>query len=323
MLIGFSLLTAAQNNAIFKGGSADGWDAKNYIQNSNSIFKGGNNDGWTSLNYIQQNTNIFKGGSGDGWDSKNYTQSNISIFRGGNGDGWDSRNYVQFNTGIFKGGSGDGWDSKNYVQLSLGIYKGGIGDGWASTYLPQTPVPVTFIYFNAQKQGQTASLLNWKTSQEINSAYFDVEQSTDAVYFTYIGRVNAAGNSQLPIEYYFTDNNPSSGLNYYRIKQVDIDGHFTYTPSRLVRFDETNAAGVKYYPNPTNGLLHIELLAPTKKETRLVNITNAVGVVMNQLKLEASNDPYLQVDLGNYPKGIYFIQLKTASINSIERIVLQ
>lgn len=346
-LIIFTVLSSflmAQNNAIFKGGNSDGWDAKNYQQISSNIFKGGNADGWASLNYSQQTGNIFKGGAGDGWDSKNYIPSTTSIFKGGigdgwdskgyiqistgifkggNGDGWDSKNYVQQSTGIFKGGDGDGWDSKNFIQLSAGIFKGGIGDGWASNYIPMSPIPVTFLYFNAHKQGEIASVLNWKTSQEINSAYFDVERSSDAVNFIAIGRVNAAGNSQVPVAYFFTDNSPLTGFNYYRLKQVDIDGHFILTPARVVRFDNIGSGAVKYYPNPTNGLLNIELPVQIAGEIKVVNITNAAGIVLNQFKLGSSSNPLLQLDLGKYPKGIYFIQVKTNAVNSTQRIVLQ
>lgn len=325
-LIIFTALSScimAQNNAIFKGGNSDGWDLKNYQQTSSSIFKGGHADGWTSLNYAQQTTNIFKGGTGDGWDSKNYIQSTTSIFKGGIGDGWDSKNYVQTSTGIFKGGDGDGWDSRNYIQSSIGIYKGGIGDGWASNYIPMSPIPVTFLYFNANKQSATSALLNWKTSQEINSSYFDVERSIDAVNFVYIGRVSAAGNSQIPVEYYFTDNHPATGLNYYRLKQVDIDAHFVYTPTRLVRFGESGTGLVKYYPNPTSGVLNIELTQQMISEAKVINITNLAGIVLNQFKLESNGNAILQVDLSRYPKGIYFIQVKTVSTNSTQRVILQ
>lgn len=322
-LTGITSIAIAQNNAIFKGGTADGWDMKNYIQNSGNIFKGANGDGWASLSYIQSGGNIFKGGTGDGWDSQNYIQSTISIFKGGIGDGWDSRNYVQISSGIFTGGIGDGWDSKNYMQLNKGIYTGGIGDGWASTYKPMGPIPVNFLYFNAKKQGETAALLNWKTSQELNSAYFNIERSTDAVNFSYIGRVSAAGNSQVPVEYYFTDNNPASGLNYYRLKQVDIDGHFVYTPSRLVRFDALDAGNVRYFPNPTNGMLYIELTESMSKEDKVLNISNAAGIVLNQLKLGTGTNQLLQVNLGRYPKGVYFVQVRTATVNSTQRVVLQ
>ena len=291
----------AQNPAIFKGGSADGWISANYLQAGSNIFKGGNADGWSSLNFSQNTTNIFHGGVADGWVSQNYSQSSSNIF---------------------KGGAGDGWDMKNFIQSDFNIFTGGIGDGWASTYRPQGPLPVTFLYFDARREG-TAALLNWKTSQENNSAYFDIERSADAVNYTYIEQINAAGNSQIPLEYYFTDNKPYSGLNYYRLRQVDIDGHFIYTPSRLVRFEDINAGLVKYYPNPTNGVLNIGLPPALIKEAKVINVTNAAGIVLMQLKAEGNSDPVVQLNFLNYPKGIYFVQVKTNSANSVQRIVLQ
>ncbi|MCY7292405.1 MAG: hypothetical protein LH615_09510, partial [Ferruginibacter sp.] len=222
--------TMAQNNAIFKGGTADGWVSQKYTQNSSNIFKGGIADGWVSLNYSQQTSNIFKGGTADGWDAKNYVQSSASIFKGGIGDGWDAKNYVQSSVGIFKGGIGDGWDTKNYVQSSAGIFKGGFGDGWASSYLPQGPLPVTFLYFTAQKQGNNAAVVQWRTGSETNTAYFDVERSADAVNFEFTGKVFASGNAS-GMSYSFTDYHPLKGINYYRLKQVDKNNRFVYTPA--------------------------------------------------------------------------------------------
>ena len=338
------LITSAQNNAIFQGGSGDGvnrlsfaqagndiftggsgsgWIKTSFAQTANNIFTGGSGDGWNNTTFIQAANNIFTGGSGDGWNSTSFLQAGNNIFTGGDGDGWNSTSFLQTGNSIFNGGNGDGWNAVSFLQAGNNIFTGGVGDGWSSTYRPMGPIPVTFVYFNAQKQGQMASLLNWKTSQEINSAYFNVERSSDAVNFNYIGRVSAAGNSQLPIEYYFTDNYPASGLNYYRLKQIDIDGHFTYTPSRLVRFDGSDAGVVKYFPNPTNGILNIELTTSMKKEAKVVNITNAAAVVMNQFKLGINTDQFIQIDLGRYPKGVYFIQVKTETVNSTQRVVLQ
>lgn len=320
-----SLGTFAQNNAIFKGGSADGWVSQNFLQSSTNIFRGGTADGWASQNIIQNNSNIFKGGSGDGWNSLNYLQaggSNANIFKGGSGDGWVTLNYLQSNISIFTGGISDGWDSKNYMQSNVSLFKGGTGDGWASTYRPQGTLPVTLLSFTAQKQGSLASLLLWKTSQEINSARFDVESSNDAVAFSKIGSVNAAGNSSVPVSYSFIDNNPVKGMNYYRLKQVDADGRFIYTPARLVTFDVLNPATVKYYPNPTNGILTIELSSANGNEARVINISNSIGVVVNQIKIPASVGAKMKIDLSHYAKGTYFIQLRTATINSTERIIL-
>ena len=291
-----------QNNAIFFGGTADGWNSKNFVQISSNIFKGGMADGWSTQNYIQSGGNIFRGGSGDGWEYKNYIQTSL---------------------GIFKGGAGDGWDYKNYVQTSPGIFKGGIGDGWASDYKPQGPVPVNFVWFTANKLHEKQALLNWKTAQEINSAFFLVERSNDALIFNAIGSVQAAGNSSLGIEYSFTDLQPASGLNYYRLKQVDLDGRFIYTPTRVIRFNEPDAGFVKYFPNPTRGMVYIELSGTMARESKLINISNAAGVVVDQVKLGAVSNNIISVNLDKYARGIYFIQIKTPTANSTQRIILK
>ena len=248
---------------------------------------------------------------------------NNAIFKGGTADGWSSNNFVQASTSIFKGGAGDGWAAQNFVQSNKSIFAGGFGDGWASTYRPQGPLPVTLIYFTAEKLNAASSILKWQTSQEANSNYFEVQRSNDAISFLPIGKVAAAGNSVIAINYNFTDLKPLGGVNYYRLKQVDKDGKSTYTPARLVKFDVENAGAVKYFPNPTNGLVNIEITDAMRTEAKVINICNAAGVVVNQLKIDANNSSLFTIDLSHYAKGIYFIQVKTANTNSTQRIVLQ
>ncbi len=313
----------AQNNPIFGGGNADGFDKTNFAQASNNIFGGGNADGWTKIAFAQAENNIFAGGVGDGWDTAAFAQPVNNIFNGGSGDGWDKTTFAQALNNIFNGGNGDGWDKTAFTQPSNNIFFGGQGDGWANTYRPMGPLPITLEYFTARKNNTTSAMLNWKTLQEINTAFFEVERSNDAIDFKKIGIVKAAGNSSEDIEYFFIDNNPIQGMNYYRLKQIDADGKFIYTLARLVIFDKLDAATVKYYPNPTNGILMIELSVINSNEIRVLNICNAAGVFVNQLKIAANAGNKMQIDLSKYAKGIYFIQVKTATINSTERIILK
>jgi len=318
----FSTLTMAQNNAIFKGGNGDGWSSVNHVQVSNNIFKGGNSDGWAAQTYVQSTAGIFKGGSGDGWDAKSYIQGTTAIFKGGSSDGWSALNFIQGSSGIFYGGQGDGWDSNNRSQTNVSIFSGGIGDGWASTYKPMGPIPVSFLYFNAFAKNNR-SLLEWKTSQEINSAYFDVERSIDAIHYEFIGKVNAAGNSQVPVAYQFTDLQPLNGLNYYRLKQVDLDGRFIYTPTRLVRFSNLQITPVKMYPNPTAGMLFIVIPAEFAAGSKVINISNASGIVLNQVRIGYNSNAVIKIDMSIYPKGIYFIQAIAGNLNSVQRIIVE
>ncbi len=337
------LITSAQNNPIFQGGAGDGITKRSFAQAGSNIFTGGSGDGWMKSSFTQANTNIFIGGTGDGWNKANFSQAGNAIFRGGEADGWSKTTFLQpgnsiFNGGdgdgwskttflqagnaIFNGGEGDGWNSTSFLQPGNNIFNGGRGDGWSSTYIPTGPLPVTFIYFNATKQNEITALLNWKTSQEINSSHFEVERSNDAVNFTYIGRVTASGNSSSAINYFFTDYQPAKGLNYYRLKQVDLDGKFIYTAARLVRFDQIDEGKVKYYPNPTNGILNIELTKEMQAEMKIINISNAAGILVKQFRVAANTEAVVLVNMNKFPKGVYFIQVRTTTVNSTGRIVL-
>jgi hypothetical protein len=321
---GFDKISFAQaNNNIFTGGVADGWNKTAFTQAENNIFTGGFGDGWDTAAFAQPVNNIFNGGNSDGWDKTSFAQALNNIFNGGIGDGWDKTTFAQAVNNIFNGGIGDGWDKTTFAQPMNNIFFGGQGDGWANTYRPMGPLPITLEYFTARKNTATSSILNWKTLQEINTASFDIERSNDAIGFKKIGAVNAAGNSNVGIEYSFIDNNPLQGMIYYRLKQIDINGRFVYTPARLIIFDKLDAATVKYYPNPTNGILTIELSIANSNEIRVVNICNTVGAVVNQLKIAENAGSKMQIDLSKYAKGIYFIQVKTATVNSTERIILQ
>lgn len=320
---GISRLSFAQAGSnIFTGGNGDGWIKSSFTQSSTNIYIGGTGDGWNKTNFLQPGSDIFRGGEADGWSKTSFLQPGNAIFKGGEGDGWSKTTFLQAGNDIFTGGDGDGWNSTSFLQSGNDIFNGGSGDGWSSTYLPTSPLPVTFIYFNASKQNETTAILNWKTSQEINTSHFEVERSNDAVNFSYKGRVAASGNSSSAVNYFFSDYKPASGLNYYRLKQVDIDGKFVYTAARLVRFDQLDEAKVKYYPNPTNGILNIELTSAMQAEMKIINISNAAGIVVKHFTVGANSDGVLLVNMTKLPKGVYFIQVRTTSVNSTSRIVL-
>lgn len=314
---------ASASHAIFVGGTGDGFNRAANISTSNNIFVGGFGDGWNTSTNTSTSNAIFLGGVGDGWNTAANTSVSNTIFIGGIGDGWNVAANSSVSNTIFVGGIGDGWNRTANVSVSNSIFSGGVGDGWASTYRPMGGLPVTFLYFIAQKQGATVALLSWKTAQESNSSHYDVERSNDGVNFYYIGKVNANGNTSAESKYSFTDNAPAKGFNYYRLKQVDRDGRFIYTVARVLNFDILDAGMVKYYPNPTIGILNIELTDEMKAGNKWITISNTAGIVVDQVKLSQNNNSIIRVNLRKYPKGIYFIHVKTTSCSSTQRVVLQ
>lgn len=324
-LVAYSPDTTGQNNPIFSGGPGDGSSKTSTAQAGEDIFSGGAGDGFSFLHFSQNGNDIFKGSTGDGWSTLNKIPVADMIFTGGDGDGWNGRQTARPNVDLFfAGGDGDGWTTLQTAKPIVdSIFSGGIGDGWASTYRPNTPLPVTLLYFNAQKKDESKALLTWETSSEINSAWFDVERSSDAVNFSPMGRVKAAGNSSTPVEYNFVDPAPLKGANFYRLKQVDLDAKYKYSPSRSLVFGEQVKNNLQCYPNPTTGKFKLVVPVNTATERCVVNIFNINGIVVKQIRLEAGYNNPVVTDLSGLAKGIYVVQAVAAGKSWMERIILQ
>ncbi len=332
-----------QNNPIFQGGIADGVDKTNFAQlgnnivtggagngnananftqAGNSIFTGNTGDGSSNIVFLQAANNIFSGGSDDGWHSTNFVQAGNNIFGGGNADGWSGTNFVQAGNAIFAGGVDDGWNVTNFVQAGNSIFAGGNGDGWnAMYYKPLVALPVVYIYFKVKKIDNIAEI-DWQTNSETNAANYEIQRGTDALQFITIGKINAKGNSKEVNNYKYLDENPSKSINYYRIKQVDLDGKYTYTPARALNFSDLNSATVKYFPNPTQGHLNIEIAETLQNEIKIINIFNELGIVVGHQKIGEIGENNLKIDMTGLPKGIYFIQIISKNLNSSQKIML-
>ena len=116
------------------------------------------------------------------------------------------------------------------------------------------PLPVSLVDFTATKQNKVVDL-NWQTSIEQNSSYFDVEFSRDGSKFESIGKVKASASSSTLKNYSLKHLSPVNGLNYYRLKLVDVDGSFTYSTVRTVKF--SNSTSIAIMPNPTADRVYI------------------------------------------------------------------
>lgn len=117
-----------------------------------------------------------------------------------------------------------------------------------------TPIPVELISFEGKAENNKVKLV-WRTAMEINNDYFAVERSKDGKRFEKIGEVKGYGYSNTILNYSFTDENPYSGLSYYRLKQNDYNGDFEY--SRIISVRNISnvqvTAGIEVFPNPSTG----------------------------------------------------------------------
>ena len=95
-------------------------------------------------------------------------------------------------------------------------------------------LPITLLSFTGHNTVDGNSI-QWQTASEHNNDYFNIEKTSDGETFENIGYIKGAGNSTYPTTYLFTDYNSNRDINYYRLKQTDFDGKFTY--SDLISID--------------------------------------------------------------------------------------
>lgn len=116
-------------------------------------------------------------------------------------------------------------------------------------------LPITLLTFNLQVADRNKIKLNWQTASEIDNDYFIVEKSNDAIRWELFEKIQAAGNSNTKQTYTAIDNDPFFGFNYYRLKQVDFNGNFTYSN---ILFTKINQDNIVIYPNPTTDKIYIK-----------------------------------------------------------------
>jgi hypothetical protein len=166
-------------------------------------------------------------------------------------------------------------------------------------------LPVDLVSFRAQPTGGKVELA-WETAWERNSKEFIVQRSSDLKEFNDIGRINAAGDAQSRNQYSFVDESPLTGVNYYRLRQVDNDGTFEYSKvvDALVRPDTPM---VLVSPNPASSQL-IRLRAYSTDISSL-RLTNLLGQEISFRAHSQGGDVVELLPNHPLPSGLYLLSL--------------
>ena len=180
-------------------------------------------------------------------------------------------------------------------------------DTWSlTTVMPlsvSNPLPITLVSFTARVQPDNSVLLSWQTTSETNNQYFGVERSGNGTDFAQIGEVKGSGTTNVIQNYSFTDPGPSAGINYYRLRQVDMDGHSTYSPVVTVQIQSKFAFSI--LPNPVHDLLKINI-AGTPEAKGVFRIIDLGGKLLMTVNATLDNDQ--QIDVSSLTSGSYILQ---------------
>ncbi len=187
-----------------------------------------------------------------------------------------------------------------------------------------TPLPVTLLSFQTQKI-TTGVQLSWQTTAEKNSDYFVVERSIDGKAFMPVCQVTAKGNSSQLETYYCYDQNPADGNNYYRLRQVDLDGQFAYSKVVTVSYDQKNSSQMGLVPNPAKDAVKVVFTKTFEKQQEvLVQITTLTGqILLKEYRRANASTNELELNTSTLAEGMYVVEVATESQKFVQKLIVK
>ncbi|MEO5643478.1 MAG: T9SS type A sorting domain-containing protein [Bacteroidia bacterium] len=174
-------------------------------------------------------------------------------------------------------------------------------------------LPIELLEFTAAPEGQDV-ITQWVTATETNNDYFLVERSINGSTFETAGRVDGAGNSTQLLSYQFKDEHPYTGTSYYRLKQVDYNGGFSYSQVVPVTFAPETISAV--YPNPScDGVFTFVQGSVAVNE---VAIFSADLKLIKTVQLAAGEKPIVSIQ--DAADGIYFLIYEEAGVRQVKKV---
>jgi len=201
----------------------------------------------------------------------------------------------------------------------------------AATYIAANPLPslkvagvlgVSLSDFSVKKDGKKV-VLRWTTSSEQNNDRFEVQRSNDLNSWTTIASTKGNGTSNEVHNYQTTDENPSTGVSYYRLKQFDKDGQFTFSTIKSVNIFAARQAAVTVSPNPIVDGIHFTINnADANNVSVLLINTNGKTVYQEQIKNVSAGTNY-KLNMQQKPApGMYILNLRAQGISENIKIVI-
>jgi glycosidase len=178
-------------------------------------------------------------------------------------------------------------------------------------------LPVEWLSFSVNKTGRQMAELRWSTASEVNNHHYEVERSANGINFSAIVTlpVNKSHN------YQYTDVNPLNGINYYRIKQVDRDGKYSYSSIEKASFD--NKTSWQVFPNPSYNKSLI-LYAQTNLSKARIFLTDISGrVIYHNAVNTVTAGQQITIPVQNLPKGIYLLKVNADEESKTKKIIIQ
>lgn len=222
---------------------------------------------------------------------------------------------------------GDGFADNDVTPIGGGTFSGDIitftgvnlqnGDRFTlgNTDL-SNPLPVELVSFTAEAK-EAEVHLRWTTASELSNDYFTVQRSPDAERWEEVTRVEGAGTTADKHDYETVDGLPYTGVSYYRLKQTDLDGRFTY--SSVQRVEIRDPYYLKVYPNPSSGTFTVA--TGFDLEPGNVRLMNMLGQEIPVQFISNGSSNTLQPQV--IAPGVYILQIQKGYWSRSVRLMIE
>ncbi len=205
----------------------------------------------------------------------------------------------------------------HYAEYQVGHFgAGGLGVGGATG---DGAFPVELLSFEAIATPRNQVALSWKTASEVDNDYFVVEHSLDGNRFAQLGKVDGNGTTSEMSSYEFLHQKPILGVNYYRLKQIDIDGSYTYSPIKSVLVDKTTKI-FTVRPTLVQEQVYLTLMSENRSDVQ-IDIISIVGKIITTQSTQVNGFTTYDLNLSDLKSGTYFIKVSSNGISQTEKIV--
>lgn len=171
-------------------------------------------------------------------------------------------------------------------------------------------LPVDLVYFRGTVMQKGVVQLSWETATEWDNEFFEIEHSSDGNRFFSIGKIPGNGTSTIIQQYVFQHNNPVTGTQYYRLKQVDLDGQSSYSESISITMPSLSKFSLQRNT--------MQELAFSISEDVRVTVFNIFGQPVAKMNLESGDH---QLFLANLDPGQYIVFVEAQYLKSAIKII--
>lgn len=214
------------------------------------------------------------------------------------------------------------YDASTQVLTFTGVT---LQDGdWFTVGATDNTFPVEWLDLAAEATPSGQVAIRWATAQELNNDFFTVERSTDGRMFTSVTDVAGAGTTTAPTHYEAMDAEPVAGAAYYRIRQTDFDGQFSYSPMVEINLSATNQIQLSLAPNPVAAGQSVQVRIDHPGGQAALRVLSLTGQELYRQAVDLSGGmQQVALPLANLAPGTYLVQVQSGQGQAATQLVIR